>query len=109
MVAESMCSGCGAVAPYHPYVGVARDQETGLMTAYPICFLCWNDPSHRQHKLKMHFFDARSAQVAVVAAEDNIMVDKSTVPPPAPVAPPPAAKHTTAPPPKPKPKFKPKR
>jgi len=72
---ESMCSGCGAVAATHPFVGVARDEETNLMTAYPICYLCWNDPSHRQHKLKMHFFEAKQAPEAVQAAEENILVD----------------------------------
>lgn len=76
MPAESMCSGCGAVAASHPYVGVARDEETGLMTAYPICYLCWSDPSHRQRVLKFHFFDARQANEAVTAAEDNILVEK---------------------------------
>lgn len=76
-MSESMCSGCGAVAPSHPYVGVARDAETELMTAYPICHLCWADPAHRQRTgLKMHFFDAHQAPEAVQAAEDNIMVEK---------------------------------
>ena len=74
-MAESMCSGCGAVAESHPYVGVARDEETGLMTAYPICHLCWADPSHRQRPMKMHFFDAHQAPEAVQAAEENILVD----------------------------------
>ena len=74
-MAVSMCSGCGAVAASHPYVGVARDQETGVMTAYPICYLCWSDPSHRQRPLKMHFHDASMADTAVDAAERNIMVD----------------------------------
>jgi len=72
---KSMCSGCGAVAPSHPYVGVTRDQETSLMTAYPICYECWADPSHRQTKLKMHFHEAHNAPTAVQAAELNIMVD----------------------------------
>lgn len=76
MAAESMCSGCGAVAESHPFVGVCRDQETNLMTAYPICHLCWADPSHRQVPLKMHFFDPRQADQAVQAAEDNILVEK---------------------------------
>jgi hypothetical protein len=75
-MAESMCSGCGTVAESHPYVGVARDVETGLMTAYPVCFLCWRDPEHRQHPLKMHFFDARQAPQAVADAEANILVEK---------------------------------
>jgi hypothetical protein len=72
---ESMCSGCGAVAASHPFVGVARDQETNLMTAYPICYQCWSNPSHRQRPLKMHFFDAHQAGDAVVAAEENILAD----------------------------------
>ena len=75
-MAESMCSGCGTVAASHPYVGVARDVETDLMTVYPICHLCWADPSHRQVPLKMHFFQANQANEAVTAAEDNIMVEK---------------------------------
>ena len=76
MAEESMCSGCGAVAEGHPFVGVARDAETNLMTAYPICYLCWSDPSHRQRTLKMHFFEATQAPEAVKAAEDNILVEK---------------------------------
>ena len=72
---ESMCSGCGAVAESHPYVGVARDAETDLMTSYPICYQCWVDPSHRQVTLKMHFFQAHNADIAVQAAEENILVD----------------------------------
>ena len=72
---EELCSGCGEVALAHPYVGVARDQETGLMTAYPICFACYADPSHRQAPLKMHFFDRASMPAAVRAAEENILVD----------------------------------
>jgi hypothetical protein len=75
MATESMCSGCGTVAPSHPFVGVARDQETGLMTAYPICMLCWRDPSHRKVTLKMHFFDPGQADQAVQDAEANILVD----------------------------------
>ena len=75
---ESMCSGCGTIASSHPYVGVARDEESGLMTAYPICHACWTDPAHRQHTLKMHFFEARQASEAVVAAEENILVDPSS-------------------------------
>lgn len=69
------CSGCGAMAENHPIVGVARDQETGLMTAYPVCYQCWVDPAHRQHVLKMHFFDQRSTAEALDAAERNIMVE----------------------------------
>lgn len=75
-MAESMCSGCGAVAPSHPFVGVARDEESGQMTSYPICHMCWSDPSHRQHTLKMHFFPAHEAAGAVEAAEQNILVEK---------------------------------
>lgn len=71
----SMCQGCGTVAPSHPYVGVTRDQETNLMTAYPICHLCWADPSHRQSRLKMHFHEAHRAPQAVEAAEQNILAD----------------------------------
>lgn len=74
-MSESLCSGCGAVAAAHPYVGVARDQETGLMTAYPICEQCWRDPVHRLWPLKMHFFLAHEAPSAVDAAERNILVD----------------------------------
>lgn len=73
---ESMCSGCGTVAASHPFVGVARDAESGLMTAYPICYPCWSDPTHRQRPLKMHFFEAAQAPTAVKAAEDNILVEK---------------------------------
>jgi hypothetical protein len=72
----SLCSGCGAVAAEHPYVGVARDQETELMTAYPICGACWQDAAHRQRPLKMHFFPREHAQEAVVAAEENILVER---------------------------------
>lgn len=74
-MAESLCSGCGAVAASHPFVGVARDEETQLMTAYPICYDCWLHPEHRLVTLKMHFFDQRLADQAVTAAEENILVD----------------------------------
>jgi len=76
MADEQLCSGCGAVAANHPFVGVARDAESELMTAYPICYLCWVDPAHRQHPLKMHFFEAKDAPTAVKAAEDNILAEK---------------------------------
>lgn len=69
-----LCSGCGAVAPRHPIAGVARDRETGLMTAFPICNACWRDPAHRQRPLKMHFFDRSQADQAVRDAENNILV-----------------------------------
>lgn len=74
-MAESLCSGCGAVAAAHPYVGVARDEETELMTAYPICHACWVDPAHRQRTLKMHFFPKDQAPAAVDAAERNILAE----------------------------------
>jgi hypothetical protein len=70
------CAGCGAEASSHPYVGVARDDETNLMTSYPVCYWCWSDPTHRQVTLKMHFFPSTQAEEAVVAAEDNILVEK---------------------------------
>jgi hypothetical protein len=38
--------------------------------------MCWSDPSHRQHTLKMHFFPAHEAAGAVEAAEQNILVEK---------------------------------
>lgn len=79
MPADSMCSGCGAVADLHPYVGVARDEESGLMTAYPICYQCWSNPAHRQRPLKMHFFQTNQASEAVIAAEQNILVEKPPV------------------------------
>jgi hypothetical protein len=72
---ESVCAGCGAVSDLHPYVGVARDEVTQVMTSYPICYLCWSDPAHRQVSLKMHFFDQRFSNVAVQAAEENILVE----------------------------------
>lgn len=70
---EEMCSGCGAMAPEHPMVGVARDDD-GQMAAFPICHACWADPSHRQHTLKMHFFARGQAGEAVSAADRNILV-----------------------------------
>lgn len=76
---DELCSGCGAIAPQHPWAGIARDEETGKMTAFPVCDACFNDPAHRQHPLAMHFFDRASAPAAVQAAEDNILSD----PPPA--------------------------
>ena len=76
---QEMCSGCGAMAPQHPIAGVARDQETGLMAEFPVCAACHRDPEHRQHPLKMHFFDRISAPQAVKDAENNILCD----PPPA--------------------------
>jgi hypothetical protein len=76
MAEEVLCSGCGTVAASHPYVGVARDDETGAMTSYPVCLLCWRDPSHRQRVLKYHFFEAHAAMDAVAAADANILVEK---------------------------------
>lgn len=73
---ESMCSGCGTVAESHPFVGVARDQETHRMAAYPICYECWQNPAHRKRPLKMHFFERSQAIAAVTAAEENILVEK---------------------------------
>jgi hypothetical protein len=73
-MAEDLCSGCGAVAPAHPIMGVTRDTETGRMAAFPICAACWSDPSHRRRPLKMHFFDRTDAAVAIDAAERNILV-----------------------------------
>lgn len=73
------CSGCGAMAENHPIVGVTRDQETGRMAPFPVCFLCWRDPAHRTHVLKMHFFQPHMAAQAVEDAENNILCD----PPPA--------------------------
>jgi hypothetical protein len=74
-MAANLCSGCGTVSDtQHPYVGVARDEETGVMTAYPICLACWRTPEHRQRPLKMHFFEAHLADAAVQAADDNILV-----------------------------------
>lgn len=62
------CAGCGAVAYGHPIVGVTKDQETGQWEAFPVCDLCWRDPSHRVHPLKMHFFPASQAKEAVAKA-----------------------------------------
>jgi len=72
-----VCSGCGAVAPRHPMVGVARDAETGKMAAFPVCRACWVDPSHRQRVLKMHFHERSMEAAAVDAAERNILVEGS--------------------------------
>jgi hypothetical protein len=69
-----MCSGCGVVAAQHPIVGVARDEETGKMAAFPVCQACWVNPAHRQVPLKMHFFDRVQADQAVRDAEQNILV-----------------------------------
>jgi hypothetical protein len=68
-----MCSGCGAMAPKHPVVGITRDQETGKMAAFPVCGLCHRDPAHREHQLKMHFFDRTMESQAVKDAENNIL------------------------------------
>jgi hypothetical protein len=73
-MAEELCSGCGAVAPHHPVVGVTRDED-GRMASFPICDACWRDPSHRTVPLKMHFFDPTQAETAVANAEANILVD----------------------------------
>jgi len=62
------------MAPSHPWVGVTRDED-GLMAAFPICQKCWQDPSHRQRVLKMHFFPKQQAPEAVTAAERNILVE----------------------------------
>lgn len=68
------CSGCGAMSDTHPIVGVTRDED-GRMAKFPVCYQCWVNPEHRQHKLKMHFFDPRQGDVAVDAAERNVMVE----------------------------------
>lgn len=63
-----VCTGCGAAAPVHPMVGVARDRETGGMAAFPVCEACWRWPAHRKAPLKMHFFPRAQARVAVALA-----------------------------------------
>lgn len=68
-----LCSGCGAVAPVHPWTGVTRDED-GRMAAFPICRACYVDPAHRLYPLKMHFFDRLAAGQAVADAEANILV-----------------------------------
>lgn len=73
-----LCSGCEAVAPSHPWIGVFKD-ENGKTDKVPICHACHKDPAHRKHKLKMHFFPRAEGDVAVKASEDNIMVDKAPV------------------------------
>jgi len=62
------CTGCGAIAPQHPIVGVARDRETGEMSAFPVCEPCWRDPAHRKAPLKMHFFPRDQERIAVASA-----------------------------------------
>jgi hypothetical protein len=74
-MADELCSGCGAVAPQHPWAGITRDEETGLMAEFPVCHACYIDPAHRQHPLKVHFFDRHTAPQAVQDAERNILVD----------------------------------
>lgn len=80
MPPSSVCYGCGETADIQPYVGVARDDVTGKMTAYPICLSCWRDPTHRTRPLKMHFFSTPLAAKAVDAAEKNIMVSPAGTP-----------------------------
>jgi hypothetical protein len=75
--ADERCAGCDALAPLHPWAGVTRDLKTGRMVAFPVCAACHTDPAHRQHPLKMHFFDRASAGQAVRAAEANILVEPS--------------------------------
>jgi len=78
-----LCSGCGAVAPQHPMVGVARDTETGEWAAFPVCLPCWSTPAHRTALLKMHFFERADAPLAVQSAANNIMVSPASPPAPA--------------------------
>ena len=61
------CSGCGDVAR-HPMVGVTRDEETGEMEAFPVCRECWLNPEHRKTPLKMHFYAADQADIALERA-----------------------------------------
>jgi hypothetical protein len=75
MTDAECCSGCGAIALIHPWVGVTRDVETGAMTAFPICEPCYLDPAHRERPLKMHFFPRGEAALAVSAAAANILVE----------------------------------
>jgi hypothetical protein len=65
---EDECAGCGARSASHPMVGVTHDRESGRSTAFPVCEQCWRDPRHRLVPLKMHFFEASQAAVAVARA-----------------------------------------
>ena len=77
-----VCVGCGEAQKEvpsefpkrrFPWVGVTRDED-GKMAAFPICDACHKDPAHRKYLLKMHFFSAGHADVAVDSAERNILV-----------------------------------
>ena len=58
------CAGCGEMSNSHPMIGITKD-EGGEMAAFPVCGLCWKNPSHRKARLKMHFFDATQAKLAL--------------------------------------------
>ena len=62
------CAGCDVEADRFPMVGVTMDRETGEWEAFPVCEMCWRDPAHRVHPLKMHFFPASQAKQAVAMA-----------------------------------------
>ena len=70
-----VCAGCDSVAAAHPFAGVGKD-ENGATVQKPVCFLCWKDPGHRKHPLKMHFFEKWQGAAAVEASEKNILVEK---------------------------------
>jgi hypothetical protein len=70
---DEPCLGCGEMSSNHPMVLVTRGED-GIMAAFPVCAACWQDPTHRQSPLKGHFFDRQSADAAVLAAENNILV-----------------------------------
>ena len=82
------CAGCGAVADdKHPFVGIGWVLDGGakevtaahpvreeITAAHPVCEECWQNPSHRTHRLKMTFFKVEEALKAIAIIEyDRIM------------------------------------
>lgn len=75
MAEVEMCAGCDAIANEHPVVLVTRETLGGPNVALPVCKLCHENPEHRTHPLKGHFFERGMAAIATDAAERNILVE----------------------------------
>lgn len=62
------CIGCGILAADHPVVGIGEHPDTGERGVFPVCARCHQHPSKRKRTLKMHFFSAKSADIALAHA-----------------------------------------
>lgn len=66
------CVGCGIEAREHPIIGIG-DRVDGQWVPMPVCKACHEDPAHRVHPIKAHFFPRAEAPYALtVAGSPNI-------------------------------------